>query len=261
MNKTPVIPLLTILLVFFAGCATYIPPGEKADLKGLAPADVQEGFSMKPASPFPAGIAALRVQGPQYSNYNLDHNGGRSGTGRYSVISVHEVEEQSQIDRITRLPMVAGMISINRMLLPSRLDSDRDLRIAASRLQADLLLLYTFDTAFFDTDSARPLTVISLGLSPTRKIRVTTTASALLLDTRTGFIYSAYETTERRDVRATSWGSRDSADEARRDAERTAFAKLVDELVGSWPGLLERYAKKGEQHTEWFPGAAPPPSQ
>jgi hypothetical protein len=131
------------------------------------------------------------------------------------------------------------------MLLPERLDGDKEIRGAASRLQGDLLLLYTFDTAFFDTDMAKPLSVITLGLSPTRKISAVTTCSALLMDTRTGYIYSAYEATERAQTFATSWGSRDAADEARRNNEREAFKKLVDEFTTSWPILLERHGKKG----------------
>jgi hypothetical protein len=245
MNTKLSVFTLLIAAAFLSGCAHYIPPGEKADLKALAPADIQEGFAAKPSSPFPAGIAAVRIQAAAYSNYYIEQNGGRYGSGRYSVITAHEVEDQSQIDRIAKLPSIAGLISLNRMLLPARIDSDRDLRLAASRLQAELILLYTFDTAFFDTDASKPLTVITLGLSPTRKIRVTTTASALLMDTRTGYIYSAYESTEKRDTRSTSWGSKDSADEARREAEKAAFAGLVDELVKSWPALLDRYAKKG----------------
>lgn len=57
--------------------------------------------------------------------------------------------------------------------------------------------VYTFDTSFFDDDLSKPLTIISLGLSPTRKLSVTTTASALLLDTRTGYVYSTYESTKK----------------------------------------------------------------
>ena len=130
------------------------------------------------------------------------------------------------------------------MLLPARLEGDREVRAAAARLQADLVFLYTFDTAFFDTDAAKPLTVITLGLSPTRKITAVTTVSALLLDTRTGYVYSAYEVTEREATMSTSWGSRDTADEARRKTERRAFGKLVDELVASWPKLLQRHEKR-----------------
>jgi hypothetical protein len=43
---------------------------------------------------------------------------------------------------------------------------------------------------------------------------------------------------------STSWGSRDTADEARRKTERRAFGKLVDELVASWPKLLQRHEKR-----------------
>ena len=107
------------------------------------------------------------------------------------------------------------------------------------------MFLYTFDTAFYDHDAAKPLSVITLGLSPTRKITAVTTVSALLLDTRTGYLYSAYEATEREAMLATSWGSKDTADEARQKTERRAFGKLVDEVVTSWPRLLQRHAKKG----------------
>jgi hypothetical protein len=244
MKPTLPLPILAALALSLAGCATYIPPGAKADLQAFAPPSVQEGFAAKPTNPFPASIAAVRVQAPAYSNEYLRQNGGQYGTGRYSVITVREVEEQAQFDRIAALPQVSGLVTVNRMLLPARLEGDREVRAAAARLQADLVFLYTFDTAFFDTDAAKPLTVITLGLSPTRKITAVTTVSALLLDTRTGYVYSAYEVTEREATMSTSWGSRDTADEARRKTERRAFGKLVDELVASWPKLLQRHEKR-----------------
>jgi hypothetical protein len=239
------IVIAAIVSGFLTGCSSYIPPGAKADLQAFAPASIQEGFAAKATAPFPASIAAVRVQAPTYTNYYLQQNGGTFGSGRYSVITTREVEDQIQLDRIAKLPQVAGFVSINRMLLPQRLESDRELREAAARLQADLLLIYTFDTAFFDTDLAKPLTVLTLGLSPTKKIYVTTTASALLLDTRTGYVYSAYEVTHKSESLATSWGSRDAADEGRRRNEKEAFNKLVEDLVGSWPRLLERHVKRG----------------
>ena len=244
MKPTLPLPILAALALSLAGCATYIPPGAKADLQAFAPPSIQEGLAAKPTNPFPASIAAVRVQAPAYSNEYLRQNGGQYGTGRYSVITVREVEEQAQFDRIAALPQVSGLVTLNRMLLPARLEGDREVRAAAARLQADLVFLYTFDTAFFDTDAAKPLTVITLGLSPTRKITAVTTVSALLLDTRTGYVYSAYEVTEREATMSTSWGSRDTADEARRKTERRAFGKLVDELVASWPKLLQRHEKR-----------------
>lgn len=237
--------LAVVLALAVPGCATYIPPGAKADLQAFAPPDIQAGFAAKPSNPFPASIAVVRVQGPQYTNHWLQRQGGSYGTGRYSVVLTREANEDEQLVRVNRLPKVAGVVSVNRMLLPETLESDKEIRAAASRLQADLVLLYTFDTAFFDNDVAKPLTVISLGLSPTRRISATTTCSALLLDTRTGYVYSAYEVTERAETFATSWGSADTADEARRTNERAAFRKLVDELSASWPKVLERHAPRG----------------
>lgn len=91
---------------------------------------------------------------------------------------------------------------------------------------------------------AKPLTLITLGFSPTRKISAVTTASALLMDTRTGYIYSAYDVTEKAETFSSSWGSHDSADEARRKNEQTAFKKLIDQFVTSWPKLLERHPRQ-----------------
>jgi hypothetical protein len=231
--------------VLLSGCATYIPPGAKADLQAFAPPDIQAGFAAKPTNPFPASIAIVRVQSPTYSNYYIRQNGGRYGSGRYSVILAKEDNEDAQLEQVTKLRQVTGLVSLNRLLLPERLDSDQDIRSAAARLQADLVFVYTFDTSFLDTDMAKPLSVITLGLSPTRKISAVTTCSALLMDTRTGYIYSAYEATERKQTLATSWGSRDTADEMRRTIEQDAFKKLVDDLAASWPKLLQRYAPKG----------------
>lgn len=233
------------ILLFLSGCAAYIAPGAKADLDAFAPPDIQAGFAAKPTNPFPASIAIVRVQAPTYTNHYLQQYGGRHGSGRYSVILAKEAQEDLQLERIGNLQQVAGVVSINRLLLPERLEGDREIRAAASRLQADLVLLYTFDTAFFDTDVAKPLTVITLGLSPTRRIAAVTTCSALLIDTRTGYIYSAYETTERAQTHSTSWSTSDSADETRRSNEREAFKKLVDELIATWPKVLARHATKG----------------
>lgn len=184
----------------------------------------------------------MRAQGPRYTNLHLSHAGGVAGnpTGRYTLVTVREVGEETHLERIAALPQVAGITGINRLLLPEKLDTERDLRAAAARLQADLLLLYTFDTTFIDQDASKPLTVVTLGLSPTRRITAVTTVSALLIDTRTGYIHATFETTEKNNTLSTSWGSADSADAARRATEKAAFAKLVDEFVTAWPKIVAK---------------------
>ncbi len=238
MKILPCFLALVGALALLTGCSTYITPGAKADLQTFAPPNIQEAFAAKPTRPFPASMAVVRVQSPGYTNYNLRRYGGQYGSGRYSVILSRESGEETQFNRITSLPQMNGIVALNRMLLRPELKSDAEIREAAARLHADLVLLYTFDTTFIDHDAAKPLSVITLGLSPTRKITAITTASALLLDTRTGYVYSAYEVTERQGTLASSWGSADSADSVRRETEQRAFSRLVDEFTTSWPKLV-----------------------
>ncbi len=206
---------------------------------------MQESFAAKPAAGFPAGIAAVRVQAPRYRSYYTEREGGVYGQGRYSIITVKEVEEDADIQRIAnKLPQVGGLISLSTLLLPQQLQTDREVREAAARLKADMVLLYTFDTSFHDNDASVALNVITLGLSPTRRVFVRVAASALLIDTRTGFIYAALEANEKRQLVSNAWESRETADRARRDAEKAAFKALVSEFEKNWPQIIER-AKKG----------------
>lgn len=251
MNTSSLASRLRILLasgvLALGGCASsYVVPGPRADLQAFgSSASIQDSFAQKATAPFPATLAFVRVQAPSYTSFSYHPSANAEAGSRYSVITTREAEDDAQVDRLGRLPQVAGVTTVNRMLLPTSLQSDRELREAAARLHADLILLYTFDTAFFDTDVARPLTLITLGLSPTRKIGMTTTVSALLLDTRTGFIYSTYEATKKADTHATSWNTSDTADEMRRDNERQAFKLLLDQMEKTWPKLVDQYGRKG----------------
>lgn len=246
MIQKPFASLILCLFLnsVFSGCATYITPGTKADLDSLAPDHIQKRFQVKPSNPFPAIIALVRLQGPNYSNYYIQRHGGLYGKGLFSVVTIKEVEEEAHLESVIALPQINGVVSLNRMLLPNKFNGDLEIRGAASKLHADLVFLYTFDTAFYHEDASKPLTAITLGLSPTRKIRATTTASALLMDTRTGYVYSAYETTESQEIQSNSWASKDSADLARRVTEKHAFNKLVHEFADSWPRLLDQYKTK-----------------
>jgi hypothetical protein len=227
-----------------SGCATYIPPSGRADFSDFTSSSMQESFAAKPAAIFPVSVAVVRVQAPLYHNYYTDREGGVYGQGRYSVVTVKEVEDDADFQRIAHLPEVGGLTGISTLLLPKNLTSDRDLREAAARLKADMLLLYTFDTSFHENEKSVALAAISRGLSPTHKVSVHVTASAILMDTRTGFIYAAIEANEKRQLTTNVWESRESADRARQDAEKAAFKSLVAEFEKNWPRIVER-AKQG----------------
>jgi hypothetical protein len=206
--------------------------------KGLTDSSVQAGFERKPLAKFPAAVAVARIQESGYHSLTADGY----GRGAYSVVTTRDVETPEQMARLEKLPMLQGIAPINRLMLPPELKSDLELRRAAASLQADLLLVYTFDTAFHTNDFAEPLTLISLGFAPNKQTHVVTTASAVLMDTRNGYVYGVAEATQRRDGLTNAWGSDNALDRARRRTETEAFDKLVGELEKTWQGVIKRYA-------------------
>src|SRR5215212_7827807 len=68
-----------------------------------------------------------------------------------------------QLERIEKLPLVRGLAPLNRLVIPSVLQTDADLRTAAAKLRADILLVYTLDTRFEEKSRATPLAVVTLG--------------------------------------------------------------------------------------------------
>ncbi len=233
----------------WTGCATYVTPHDAADFRvlgvvseedraDLTHMDIQMLMARKPLAKFPASIAVARVQAPGYRN----HTTASYGKGRYSVVTTRDVESDEAFAALTQLPMVRGVGMMNRLILPEKLETDNELRQAAARLQADMLLFYTIDTAFYIGDTDSPIDVITLGFLPNKQARVTSTASAALIDTRSGYIYGLAEASSMQTQLANTWTSRAAADASRRRAEAEAFAKLVTEIQTMWQGVVATYA-------------------
>ena len=238
-----------------AGCAsTYTVPGGPANMAmmqsqsgGLAAAGGGSsgglGGSIDPVPMvrFPAMIAVARVQASGYRSHTAQGFGGEGSM--FSVITTRDVETDGTIERVAKMPNVAGLASLNRLLLSGGSLSERGLRQAARRVNADVLLLYTFDTQFYTKDFARPVSIVTLGLSPNKRAYVTTTATALITDARTGYVYGGAETTEKSDQLSNGWTSEDAVDDTRRRTEARAFDKLVGELEKTWPNIVSQYSR------------------
>lgn len=236
---------ISAMSLTIGGCATYSTPGGPADMRvfggdaairrGLTDPGIQAALNKQPLAIFPAAMAISQVQAPGY----LSWSGSSYGGGVYSVVTTRRPTDDARLDRITKLPMLTGVAPISRILLPTTLTSDKELRQAAASLHADLLLIYTFDTAFRTEDFASPLTLVSLGLFPTKNARVTTTASAVLLDTRNGYVYGSAESSSKPQTQlANAWTSKDAVDDARLRAEAEALDGLVDEFEKLWGKVL-----------------------
>lgn len=231
--------LLLLLAVIVSGCASYTTPGGSVKLADLAETDINELLATKPTASFPARIAVARVQAPGYAS----QTGSGFGTGRYSVVTTRDVEGEENFKRMEAMPMVAGFGPLNRILLPTELDSVKALRTAAARLKADVLLIYTFDTSFrVGAQHFGPVNVIALGLLPNKEVAVTTTASAAFFDVRTEFLYGLAEASARESRYASVWSSGDAVDELRVATERKAFEALVPEIEKAWVGIVREHA-------------------
>lgn len=249
--------LLVLLAAGLGGCyAKYTVPGGAANMEALgvnaqaraAMTDdsVREALAKKPLATFPARIAVARVQASDYTNYEYDRHGNRQDIrrGAYAVITTPDVEKHEDFELIGKLPQVAGVALIRRVILERDLNSDQELRNAAARLHADLLVFYTFDTNFTTDTVLRPLSVISLGLFPNKNAKVASTASAVLMDVRNGYIYAIVEATAQDHQLANAWSSEDAIDQVRKRVEREAFVKLVAAFQEEWPNVLLEYAPR-----------------
>lgn len=173
-------PLLLPALLLCSSCASYVTPGRQADLSTFTDPKVKKAFTAKPAIHFPANLAVVRVQGSGYRSESVTGY----GDGAYSVVTTRDIEKEEDIDKISKLPGVEGVVFLNRLLLPSSFSSDLDLREAAAKLQADAIIVYTVNTEFQDNNIIAPLTTLSLGLAPNKHYKINATASAIVMDTK-----------------------------------------------------------------------------
>jgi hypothetical protein len=239
---TGIVALAVILSL--SACAHYVTPGGRADFTRLTDTNSSgdgktDPYSAKPEAHFPANLAVVRIQAPKYRSYGAEGY----ADGDFSVVTVREFEDDSHFKRLQSMPEVEGVAPLNRLLLPLRLKGNEQLRQAAAKLQTDILLVYTIDTVFFDRQKSVALSVISFGFLPTKDVRVTSTASALLIDVRSGFIYGAAENTQRAEQGAGVWSTAAAAEETRVKTEKAAFDNLIGEIEKLWPDVVSRYGR------------------
>lgn len=233
---------LAALLLPLTGCAQYATPGRAADMSlfggpagqrdAATDPSIRRQLRLQPLADLPTRLAVAHVQAPGYSSYSCSSYGDLGG--RYSVVGARTVEKDDDFTRLSRLALVDGVAPITPLLLPGRLDSDEAVRGAAARLGADMLLVYTFDTRFSKDDLAPPLGLVTLGLFPTISVTVQSTASAVLVDTRNGFVYAVAEGSSDTGQPANGWTSQAAVDQSRIRAERQALDKLLVDFERAW---------------------------
>lgn len=230
--------LVLVIALTCAGCASYRTPGGPAHLADINPAAVAGAGTLKPSPHFPATIALVRVQAPRYESYSSRG----FGDGSFSIVTPPESAAKEQLKIFADWPSVAGVVPLDISLLPAKLVSLDDLRLTAAKLQADVLLVYTIDTAL-DVQNRiyLPLTSIPLGNAPDKDANIQSTASAEFIDVRSGFTYGASEATAKVSDLVTAWGSSAAVDNKRLEAEQQAFSELAAKAEKIWAELVQQY--------------------
>lgn len=225
-----------------AGCSTYRTPGAGVALGAITEADgdIATAFQREPAVQFPAQLAVARVAGAGYWSRSNSGYGG----GAYSIVTTRDIETDASLARLGRMPRIAAVAPVSRLLVPIQLQSTRDLRIAAAQLRADVLLIYTIDTRFrTETTELGPLQTVALGFLPSKKAVVNATCAFMIVDVRTGFIYGTGETTASEDQRSNVWGTDSAIEEARLRAERRAFEDGLGEVETLWASIVAAHGR------------------
>jgi len=218
--------LLPFMALLLAGCGTYETPPPRACLNALAEPSLKKAYGARPLAKFPAALAVVRLQG----------NGRCAGSDSMQL----SLDTEKTKERLSRLPGVSGVVRLNKLVLADEIKSDVDVRTAAAKLHADLLLLYTVDTTFRTNDRMGLLTVCSLGLLPTFHYETRSTVAGVLMDTQSGYIYGAVEEEATRSGMSNGWFKAWIQDGSAARTQQDAFGKALTSFEELWKRV---YAK------------------
>lgn len=221
-----------------AGCASYTTPGGPAKFADIGRSDAATEGVRLPSPHFPARVAVVRVQAPQYKSFTSDSY----GKGRYSVVSTQELLTDDAVQAMAKWPSVEGITPLSPALLPAKLETLDDLRLAAAKLQADIMLICTMDTVFeLHGKAVEPMKSLPLGDKPGDDAALRSIASVEFTDVRTGFSYGSAQVSASASDLGSAWGKPERVDAKRIDTERAAFTQLLAEAQKTWEGIATRY--------------------
>jgi hypothetical protein len=201
---------------------------------------VRAVLAAKPQAAFPTGVAVVRVQESGYRTRTAAGYGG----GKYCVVTTRDVEKDEHFDRLSRLPQISGVAPLNRLLLaqpvPVGPGASPGGRGAAGGCAAGLHARHHLPHRRERRSAHGHLAGAG---ARTRPRRVITTASAVLLDTRSGYVYGVAESTEKSSQLTSSLDQRGERSTNPASArKRRRFDKLVAELEKTWPRVVSQYA-------------------
>ena len=201
--------------------------GRAEAVKAFSHPIIADAFRAKPAITFPARLAVMPV-------------------GDMAAQQLRKLDAAGKLGVMQALPQVRAFIplsslidagSSHRSYAPA---SHVTVRTAAARMHADAVLIYQVDSHVTDGSFFAPLAVASLGMLPTNRIEVIATAMAVLIDTRSGYVYGTLERSVGRTTFATSWSTL-ARDRVTDRAAYDATTKLLGDFPDFWRGVVQAH--------------------
>ena len=225
-------------VLLFSSCSSYVTPPAPADFQTLNSPVAQSMVEPRPLVKFPAYVAITQIQGNSLGRGKWKYP---DKNNPFALSITKHLQGDERMNRLRALPGVAESVVLNKLIAPPFFKSSEDLRTAAKRLRADLLLIYTFDTEVTQNDAMPILTLATLGLSPSKMIEAESTASAVLIDVKTGFIYGTAQGIAKEETISNGWYLKSSMESVEDEVEHEAFSSLLSKIENVWGRVYERY--------------------
>ena len=252
---------VTLLSLLLAGCAsTYVAnPRPAAAIAGpgaglsagerdaLTDVMVRRDSRAKPLAGFPANLAVARVQSAR-TYHRSPYDREPALVDQLRVVNTRELEEDLY-EKVSKWPLITNVTRVSPLLLGTEMATQTDIRRVAGQLNSDILLLYTFNSHVKRNDWFAPLSIASLGTAPTIQVNVTSTVSAILVDSRTGYLYAMIEASGKSYHFAGGLNEDDAKKTATRRADRRALERMVKDFEGAWAEVLRQHAGVSAQPT------------
>lgn len=231
--KSGVAAVMLTGILFVCGCyESYATPQAQPASMRLLEDQSKNAAPGTPNLQLPATLAIARIQSQYYGN-----------TPGFHIINNRALESKIDMSPIRNQKGIRDMVILNSLLASGELSSSSQLRASAKSLKADVLLVYTIDTQSEYRDNASILSVFSLGMAPTVKMSVTTTITAVLIDTQTGFLYGTFETTSHKEQTAAAMTSNDARGQCQDFTEKDAMTQMINRFPELWNQVLSQSEK------------------
>lgn len=227
---------VVLCVTALSGCASsYVTPNKSVDLAQVSDIDIQQAYQGKPTANFPARIVYVRLEKAEENYY---------GSGSYNVVKTWGFESEEDEARLSRLVGVAGIAPLSEMLIPSELSGLKDLRMIAAKMHADMLLVYSVDSASrVEKKEFGLLEVITLGFRDNKEVDVKASASATFYDVKTEYLYGLAQASSRKAGQTDIWNREKVVAGLRKAAEKEALHNLVPQIEATWEKIREDYAE------------------